>query len=875
MAAIKALQQWCRIQVEGYRDVAITNMTTSFRDGLAFCALIHKFRPDLIDFGSLNKENVYDNNSLAFHVAEECLGIPALLDAEDMVALSVPDRLSILTYVSQYYNYFNGRPPIGGVKRPAEDSKEEPSEKKNLPVAAKTFNPKKSLEVHHPPTYTQNTSAQQKTVLVETSNKTGTLNSKCAVCKAHVHLVQRHLVDGKLYHRSCFKCSECGRPLLTGAYKAGPDPGAFVCNAHQNGCKPPLAVAFQKNGPTPAVSTAPDTGALASRTERCPQPATRPTSVLCSPIKAALPKPVDLRPAPQPWMASAQKTQAARQRFFQSPAPEEPIGRRQPTGPAEAGSAQAIVPSRPVDEKHCARALITKKLGDGNCNNNNTAYIPGLKTDNRFGNHLHSTRVPRRRQEKPSQGPAGGLAAHPSATLTPTSSTNSKETLWLAAINKERTRTPSALGAGAKDPDCSETSAHWRSRLKPVSNGAGLKTTKTFEATSQTPSKSKFSCEFSSRRTTELPSTQIFIPPDTRSSAGSVISKSPAMQPQKHPGNLGNMNGPGPIGSKHQSSGFQTWSLQQSCVSPCLDGPANHIASSLGKHYHGSAQSVSSNVNPISNGPSACWTTSISVSICTPGQTNQKAPPPRILQVPDGFGRNTRPTPNGPSATRTSSPSELANPIPQSPHQVSAQRCSKRTSPGKTSKTDLRSHTRNPNHIPEDEITKELKEIEENLNNLEKEGVDLEKQLRRCEEEGGGDVLMDPLMVDWFRLIQKKQSYIRRESELVYIVKTQELEEQQPGVEVELRGLLEKPEHRKSDAERRRQSELMDKLLEIINDRNAIVEGLDQDRLREEEEDQTLNEMMQKLSMKKSKCKRNSSISKLFRRRRKKGLVKD
>ncbi|XP_052364765.1 MICAL-like protein 2 isoform X2 [Oncorhynchus keta] len=106
---------------------------------------------------------------------------------------------------------------------------------------------------------------------------------------------------------------------------------------------------------------------------------------------------------------------------------------------------------------------------------------------------------------------------------------------------------------------------------------------------------------------------------------------------------------------------------------------------------------------------------------------------------------------------------------------------------------------------------------------------------------------MDDLMVEWFNLIRNKQVSMRRESELVYIAKTQDLEEQQPSVEQELRRLMDKPERLKTLWDRRREEELMVKLVEIVNDRNAIIDGLDDDRLREDEEDEQLNKMMKTL----------------------------
>merc|ERR1719483_21145 len=97
---------WITRVVTDYENVHISDMSSSFRNGLAFCAILHHFRPHLLDYNILQPENVLENNSLAFQIAEEELGLTSLLDPRDMLENRVPDKFSVITYVSQFYHLF-------------------------------------------------------------------------------------------------------------------------------------------------------------------------------------------------------------------------------------------------------------------------------------------------------------------------------------------------------------------------------------------------------------------------------------------------------------------------------------------------------------------------------------------------------------------------------------------------------------------------------------------------------------------------------------------------------------------------------------------------------------------------------------------------
>ncbi|XP_062344981.1 alpha-actinin-2 isoform X14 [Cinclus cinclus] len=107
-SAKEGLLLWCQRKTAPYRNVNIQNFHLSWKDGLGLCALIHRHRPDLIDYSKLNKDDPIGNINLAMEIAEKHLDIPKMLDAEDVVNTARPDERAIMTYVSCYYHAFAG-----------------------------------------------------------------------------------------------------------------------------------------------------------------------------------------------------------------------------------------------------------------------------------------------------------------------------------------------------------------------------------------------------------------------------------------------------------------------------------------------------------------------------------------------------------------------------------------------------------------------------------------------------------------------------------------------------------------------------------------------------------------------------------------------
>ncbi|XP_019311891.2 F-actin-monooxygenase MICAL2 isoform X11 [Panthera pardus] len=292
------LLTWCQQQTEGYQHVNVTDLTTSWRSGLALCAIIHRFRPELINFDSLNEDDAVENNQLAFDVAEREFGIPPVTTGKEMASAQEPDKLSMVMYLSKFYELFRGTP-----LRPVDSWGKNYGENADLSLAKSfishnylnlTFPRKRTPRVDvqteesdmnkrrrrgfnnldEPSTFStrslrssqecgsnkeggnqnkvksmasqllakfEENSRNPSLVKQESMRKVFPLNlggsDTCHFCKKRVYVMERLSAEGHFFHRECFRCSVCASTLRLAAYAFDSDEGKFFCKSHFIHCK--------------------------------------------------------------------------------------------------------------------------------------------------------------------------------------------------------------------------------------------------------------------------------------------------------------------------------------------------------------------------------------------------------------------------------------------------------------------------------------------------------------------------------------------------------------------------------------------------------------------------------------------------------------
>uniref|UniRef100_A0A803Y318 F-actin monooxygenase n=1 Tax=Meleagris gallopavo TaxID=9103 RepID=A0A803Y318_MELGA len=187
VARSSKLLSWCQRQTDGYAGVNVTDLTMSWKSGLALCAIIHRYRPDLIDFDSLDEHNVEKNNQLAFDIAEKEFGISPIMTGKEMASVGEPDKLSMVMYLTQFYEMF----------------------KDTIPSSGKEFGAGGSLKKEFP------------------QNLGG--SDVCYFCRKRVYVMERLSAEGKFFHRSCFKCEYCATTLRLSSYAYDIEDGKRNC----------------------------------------------------------------------------------------------------------------------------------------------------------------------------------------------------------------------------------------------------------------------------------------------------------------------------------------------------------------------------------------------------------------------------------------------------------------------------------------------------------------------------------------------------------------------------------------------------------------------------------------------------------------------
>ncbi|XP_039466497.1 F-actin-monooxygenase MICAL2 isoform X6 [Oreochromis aureus] len=279
------LLTWCQKQTEGYRNVIITDLTSSWKNGIALCALIHRFKPQLIDFDSLNEEDHVANLQLAFDISEREFGIRPFTSAKELSEEEELDKTKMINYLSKFYELFRGTPlPASGSRGVDENNEDYPSKEVksnnnvlNLALTRKRVPKEEKKPDGTDPIYKRrrkfcyleeatNLASNGSTVRDRPDPKENKVRSmatqllakfenkpnytirktqggsvrrafppsgdKCHSCQKRVYMVERICTEGLYFHRECFRCSTCSSVLRQGAHAFHSEEGKLYCKLH-------------------------------------------------------------------------------------------------------------------------------------------------------------------------------------------------------------------------------------------------------------------------------------------------------------------------------------------------------------------------------------------------------------------------------------------------------------------------------------------------------------------------------------------------------------------------------------------------------------------------------------------------------------------
>ncbi|XP_075557212.1 MICAL-like protein isoform X1 [Dermacentor variabilis] len=832
---LKALELWCRRVTEGYRDVHVVDMSSSWRDGLAFCALIHHFRPDLIEFDSLRKGDVLANNRLAFSVAESQLGIPALLDAEDMLAHREPDRLSVATYVSQFYQYFEGS--IGSRRRAA--------------TAASAL--KRPASSSPPPP-------------LSIGPPTKVAGDSCHTCRNRVFLLERLMVDGRLYHRSCFRCSRCDAVLSPGAYNECDNaPGTYECTVCPKDEGPEFALA-QSDEPSPK---SPSKGSPATAVTKPEIPekklelteSVRVARKLFQSAMVAADTSTDSTTAADSLDRNGEGSESPVAKWKSMQKPELPEFLRRRDEPPKTSTVRENIKRFSQANENKPAAWVSPRSGPRSVQAEERSTPDRRLADSTPPDSL-SARLPRGQSASPRKTTPLDLPV-----------IKSDVPVGVDAIPRPapRTRTlklehgvvslPSAsVSCGSDDqPDAlSETPPPLPSEPPPS-------LTCDDESPEETLHESKLAQDAPSLEIKLTPCDEDLAPsgedsPDQKSDVNNVSEQT---ETPSGDGKLGVAVSESPVAPQLPSLELPV-SAYPTDLNPFgedeeeVEEEYPESLNPFGDEDDDSARNVSlslydDSLNPFSEGDDASLSSTASPRRPSPrARKKQAAPPPPVKKSDTGNAKDSAKD----SAKDKQEKDQVNKSIQDAPSKSTFAYWKRKKRPAPSVPVPVR---REIKRIPLKEIQAEMEEIAVKQEELERQGREIEMQIRdrngkylrdghvataAAASDAEPTVEEEEMIMHLFELVNEKNNLFRRQAELMYIKRSQRLEEEQVELEYQIRCIMTKPLNQKCEDDAKREEELLQRLLEVVEARNEIVDSQEMDRRRVMQEDWSIQEQM-------------------------------